>query len=91
MASLYIKDAATAEMVSRLARQLGSTKTEAVRRAVQASLDRRADGDPETDPQARTIEWIDARMADFYRRFPPIDLAGVTLDKAFWDEVGGEA
>ncbi len=80
MASLYIKDERTNALVDRLARLRGISKTEAVRRAVQAELVRE-------QSQASVRE----RLDDFYRRYPLPEPSGVAADKAFFDDLSGDA
>lgn len=79
MASLYIKDERTNAMVDELARLRGTSKTEAVRNAVEAELarNRRA-----TTPRER--------LEDFYRRYPLPEPSGLTADKAFYDELSSD-
>ncbi len=79
MASLYIKDERTSALVDQLARLRGTSKTEAVRSAVEAELarNRRA-----VSPRER--------LEDFYRRYPPPESSGLPADKAFFDELSGD-
>ncbi len=79
MASLYIKDERTNALVDQLARLRGTSKTEAVRAAVEAELGRNR-------RQASTRE----RLEDFYRRYPIAGPSGLPADKAFFDELSGE-
>ena len=79
MASLYIKDPLTAGMVERLAQRRGTTKTEAVRRAVEAELAR-------DEPRKTARE----RLEEFYRLHPLPPPTGLKADKAFFDELWGE-
>ena len=79
MASLYIKDSVTAGLVEELAARRGTTKTEAVRRAVEAELARE-------EPVMTVREKLD----DFYRRFPPLEPTGLKADKAFFDDLSGD-
>ncbi|MET3724523.1 type II toxin-antitoxin system VapB family antitoxin [Sphingomonas trueperi] len=81
MASLYIKDSETNERVSRLASRLGLSKTEAVRRAVEA-LEARSDD----DKAARAHEWL----ARFDARFPLPAPRERPADKAFFDSLSGD-
>lgn len=78
MASLYIKDERTNAMVDELARLRGTSKTEAVRRAVEAELERNRRA---TTPRER--------LEDFYRRYPLPEPSGLAADKAFYDELSG--
>ncbi len=79
MATVYIKDSHTAELVERLARRRGLTKTEAVRRAVEADLATDA-------PKQTAIEKLEA----FYRAHPRGEPSGLKADKAFYDWLSGE-
>jgi len=78
MASLYIKDAVTTDLVERLAKRRGVTKTEAVRRAVEADL-------AKDEPRQTARE----KLEDFYRRYPQPEPTGLKADKAFFDELSG--
>ncbi len=79
MASLYIKDERTNALVDELARLRGTSKTEAVRSAVEAELARK-----------RRVVSARERLEDFYRRYPLPESSGLTADKAFFDELSGE-
>ena len=79
MASLYIKDARTAELVDRLAKRRGVTKTEAVRHAVEADLSR-------DEPKLSARE----RLEEFYRRHPMPPSTGLPADKAYYDWLSDE-
>lgn len=82
MASLYIKDPETVATVARLAKRTGQTKTALVRALAaerEAELDR-AGGKDE----------FDRKLADFYRRHPPLSRVGPPSDKAFFDRMWGE-
>ncbi|WP_066724335.1 type II toxin-antitoxin system VapB family antitoxin [Sphingomonas pituitosa] len=81
MASLYIKDSETNERVSRLATRLGLSKTEAVRRAIDALEQRSGD-----DTLARARDWL----ARFDARFPTPEPREATADKAFFDSLSGD-
>ncbi len=78
MASLYIKDEQTNALVDELARLRGTSKTEAVRRAVEAELDR---GRRAASPRER--------LEDFYKRYPLPEASGLPADKVFFDELSG--
>ncbi|UIJ45875.1 type II toxin-antitoxin system VapB family antitoxin [Sphingomonas cannabina] len=82
MASLYIKDGETAELASRIARRLGTTKTEAVRRAL---LKVEAELGPQAAKQS-TVEWL----REYRRDHPLPPPTGLKADKAFFDELWGE-
>lgn len=82
MASLYIKDPSTTELATRIALRLGTSKTMAVRQALQAieaNLDR-----AERHPDAP--EWL----KQFWREHPLPPPTGLKADKAFFDELSGE-
>ena len=82
MASLYIKDSRMAEQADRFAKRLGTTKTEAVRRAF-AALDEKL-GPEAVKPDF--VEWMKQ-----YRRDNPLPPpTGLKADKAFFDELWGE-
>ena len=83
MASLYIKDSETADSVRRMAKRLGSTQTEAVRRGMQA-LEREL---PEEIPAEKPdfVAWLE----DYHRRNPLPPKIG-EADKAFFDRLWGE-
>jgi antitoxin VapB len=84
MASLYIKDSRTAALVETLARRRGMTKTEAVRRAVEAELARdQEQGSTACRQTAR--DYLD----DFYRRYPIPERRAQRADKAFFDDLSG--
>lgn len=83
MASLYIKDADTADGVRRMARRLGSTQTEVVRRGLQALERELPDDAPAAKPDF--VAWLD----EYHRRNPlPPKIA--EADKAFFDRMWGE-
>ncbi len=82
MASLYIKDPETAAAVARVARRLGTSKTQVVRdavRKVEESLE-------QTEARPDLIAWMKA-----YRKRNPLPPAtGLEADKAFYDWLSGE-
>ena len=82
MASLYIKDHATADRVAALAAQLGTTKTEALRRALDALEQQLA-------PEAR-VAAFHARLNAWRERHPLGEPTGPKADKAFFDDLWGE-
>lgn len=84
MASLYIKDSRTAALVEKLAGVMGTTKTEAVRVAVQEKLD---DAEIFGAPARRSAREI---LAEFRRAHPLPPLTGLAADKAFFDELSGD-
>jgi antitoxin VapB len=77
---LYIKDDATARLVTRFAKLRGVSKQDAVRIAVQAELDRATEAVPLRD-----------RFAAVRQAHPLPPATGKTADKAFFDELSGEA
>lgn len=79
MATVYIKDNRTAELVNRLAKRRGLTKTEAVRRAVEADL-------ASDEPKLTARE----KLEEFYRTHPRGEPTGLKADKAFYDWLSGE-
>ena len=87
MASLYIKDPATAERDDRLARQHGTTKTALVGRALDA-LERaepeQVQADDQTGPDD-PVEWI-----KWHRARNPLPPKVREADKAFFDRMWGE-
>jgi antitoxin VapB len=84
MASLFIKDQATAERVGRFAARLGTTKTDAVRQALDALEDKLAAADP-IPPRGSLSE----RMAA-WRKANPLPPKVHEADKAFFDWLSGE-
>lgn len=77
---LYIKNPATTALVDELARRRGVTKQEAVRQAVQSELDRL--------PERRSFA---ERVAKFHAENPLPPRSGLEADKAFYDDLSGEA
>ncbi len=75
---LYIKDDATAELVSQLARLRGLSKQDAVRLAVKAELDRTAATVP-----------LRERLAKLWEAHPLPARTGNLADKAFFDDLSG--
>jgi antitoxin VapB len=82
MASLFIKDEKTAQLADRVARIRGVTKTKAVRDALEAAL---ADVRPR-ERKPELMEWIEKR-----RLQRPLLPTGNIIDKAFFDELWGDA
>lgn len=82
VASLFIKDPATAELAGRVALQLGTTKTAAVNRGLQA-LER---GSVSEAKPGSTADWLRA-----YRAAHPLpDVEAMKIDKAFYDSLSDE-
>jgi antitoxin VapB len=75
---LYIKDDATANLVTRLAKLRGLTKQDAVRLAVQAELDRVQSAAP-----------LRARVQALRAAHPLLPTTGQTADKDFFDDLSG--
>jgi antitoxin VapB len=82
MASLYIKDAATAEHAARLAARLGVTKTDVVRRGLAAL-------ETQLSPDEKRRE-LHARVARWRASHPLPPSTGPDADKAFYDWLSGE-
>lgn len=82
MASLYIKDAETAEMVARVAKRSGLTKTALVRELVAA---REAQLEAEVKPLT-----LRERLEKFWREHPLGEPTGLEADKAFYDSLNDE-
>lgn len=80
MASLYIKDERTNALVDELARLRGTSKTEAVRRAVEAELELERN---------RSVATPRQRLENFYKRYPLPEPSGLVADKAFYDDLSG--
>ena len=86
MASLFIKNPATADRVERLAKQLGSSKTALIDRALDA-LEKSGPaptGDADTPPDD-AVEWI-----KWHRARNPLPPRIGEADKAFFDRMWGE-
>lgn len=82
MASLFIKDAQTADSVTRLAKRLGTSKTETVRQAIRALED--------TLPPERSKEDFVEWLVRYRREHPLPPPTGLKADKAFFDWLSGE-
>ena len=86
MASLYIKDSDTANLVARIAKRAGMTKTALVRDMAierQAEMDRAEAGRRDEEP-------LLAVMERFWRRHPLGEPTGLEADKAFYDSLNDE-
>ena len=82
MASLYIKDAETAAVVTRLAKRSGMTKTALVRELAvtrEAELDR-------VERSPTVLETLEK----FWREHPLGEPTGLDADKAFYDSLNDE-
>ena len=79
MASLYIKDAETAAMVTRVAKRAGMTKTALVRELVAAR-----EAELERDAQPLSMR---ERLEKFWREHPLGEPTGLEADKAFYDSL----
>lgn len=84
MGALYIKDDKTALLAERVAARLGTTKTEAVRRALEA-IEAELPPLPERDTRP-----LRERMIDFWKRYPLPEKLGPVPDKAFYDDLSGD-
>lgn len=82
MASLYIKDGETAALAGRVAAQLGTTKTDAVRKGLRA-LEQLGAGEK---PEGSTADWL----RDYRAKHPLPDMQRMKADKAFFDSLSGE-
>ena len=82
MASLYIKDEEANALAGRVAAQLGTTKTEAVKRALR-SVTLPA---PATAVSGSTADWL----RTFRAAHPLPDGAAMAADKAFYDSLSDE-
>jgi antitoxin VapB len=76
---LYIKDQATADLVTELARRNGTTKQDAVKAAVQTALEHINAETP-----------LRETFAALRRAHPLPPATGKTADKAFFDDLCGE-
>ena len=79
MASLFIKDAETAELASEVARRTGKTKTAVVREALQAFRHKL----PAEEPKRDILEW----MLEYHLQNPLGPPTGLKADKAFYDSL----
>lgn len=79
MASLFIKDAETADLASEVARRTGKTKTAVVREALQAFRHKL----PVEEPKRDILEW----MRDYRQQNPLGPPTGLKADKAFYDSL----
>jgi antitoxin VapB len=84
MGALYIKDEKTAFLAERVAGRLGTTKTEAVRQALEKL---EAAMEP-VGPKGKlsTVEWI----REFRKKHPLPEKLGPVPGKAFYDELSGD-
>lgn len=82
MASLYVKDSETAKRVTNLAVTLGTTKTETLRRALDALEERLSPED-----RARLFR---EKLAAWHRDHPLGEPTGLEADKAFYDSLNDE-
>lgn len=82
MASLYIKDPETAAAVARVAKRLGTSKTQVVRDAI-----RRVEDDLDKTTRRQDLrEW----MREYRAKNPLPPPTGLKADKAFYDWLSGE-
>jgi antitoxin VapB len=82
MASLYIKDSDTADLVRRVAARSGMTNTALIRELAKAR-------EAELDRGERRIRARD-RLERFWREHPLPPPTGLKADKAFFDELSGD-
>ena len=82
MASLFIKDPEAAALAGRIADRLGTTKTEAVKRALR-SIDK---GDRPSRATGSTREWL----GQYRIEHPLPDRELMKIEKAFFDSLSGE-
>ena len=85
MAPLFIKDNATAALATKVAEQLGTTKTEAVRRGLRSLAADRKGGEAEARA-GRFAGWLRACRA----AHPLPDREAMKIDKAFHDSLSDE-
>lgn len=83
MGALYIKDGKTAFLAERVAKKLGTTKTEAVRQALEAI-------DATLPPEPTDRRPMRERMLDYWKRHPLPPETGLKPDKAFFDALSGD-
>ena len=83
MASLFIKDAETAALANQVAARLGTTKTDAVRRALRSLPE---GGAANAKPVGSTAAWL----REYRRAHPLPDLTAMQADKAFYDWLSDE-
>jgi antitoxin VapB len=77
---LFIKDDVAAALVAELASRRGVSKSEAVRQAVKAELERE-----------KKVEPLHQRLERFWAENPMPPRTGIEADKAFFDELWGES
>ena len=82
MASLYIKDPDTADLVARVAKRDGMTKTALVRELVAAR-------EAELDLRGRQESSWEI-LQRFWRDHPLGEPTGLVADKAFYDDLSGD-
>lgn len=87
MASLFIKDSETAALAAELAALRGVTKTVAVRDALMEARQTYAPPPKQRPTFDEAITWLD-RYREEHPLPPP---TGLKADKAFFDEMWGEA
>ena len=83
---LHVKDVETDDLVRRLAAQRGVGLTEAIKEAVQEAL--------QADHERRVLHETDSleqRLRPLLDRLDKLPRAGLKADKAFFDELWGEA
>ena len=80
MGSLYIKDAGVADRAARVARRLGTTKTDAVRRGLTAL-------EEQLPPEQSVADDFVERLRGWQRDYPLGPSTGLEADKAFYDSL----
>jgi antitoxin VapB len=84
MAGLYVKHPDADVIATRLARRLGTTKTQAV---IQGLKKLEAELPPEKDaPEGDVERWL----RRYKERFGPLEFSKHPVDKAFFDELSGD-
>ena len=79
MASLFIKNAETANLASEVARRTGKTKTAVVREALQEFRHKL----PAEKPKQDLVKW----WLDYHQKNPLGPPTGLKADKAFYDSL----
>ena len=85
MASLYIKDSLTAARVGRFAERLGTTKTDTIRRALDALEAKLGTSEP-----AEATGSLAERLSAWRKANPLPPPTGLKADKAFFDWLSSE-
>jgi antitoxin VapB len=84
MPGLYVKHPDADAIATRVARRMGTTKTQAV---ISGLKRLEAELPPEEIGEEGDVErWL----REYKRRFPPLKPTGLKADKAFFDELSGD-